>query len=56
MCKKGWCVGLGQEEGSLREDWGNCLTLKVGGIEEGSGNKNLKNEAGEASWVKGWVP
>ena len=25
MCKEGWCVGLGQEGGSLREGGGNCL-------------------------------
>ena len=52
MCKKGWCR-IREEEDFLREDWGNGLTLKVGGIEEGSGNKNLKNGAGVASWVKG---
>ena len=37
MSKEGWCVRLGQEEGSLRESG-----EKLGGIEEGSGNKNFK--------------
>ena len=35
ICKEGWCIGLGQKEGSLRESgvivWN---TLKVGGIEK----------------------
>ena len=31
MCKEDWCVRLGQEGGSLREDGGNCLKyLKKG--------------------------
>ena len=35
ICKEGWCIGLGQKEGSLRESkvivWN---TLKMGGIEK----------------------
>ena len=35
MCKEGWCVGLGQEWGSLHEG-GEIVwnTLKLGGIEK----------------------
>ena len=45
MCKRGWCVGLGQEEGCLRESGGNCLKyLKKGwDRKEGRRNKNFKN-------------
>ena len=53
MCNEGWCVGLAQEGGSLREGGGNCLKYLRRGWnrKEGSGNKNVKK--GGASWVKG---
>ena len=52
MCKEGWCVGLGQEGGSLRESGGNCLKyLKRGwNRKEGRGNKDFKKGGG------GWIP
>ena len=35
MCKESWCVGLGQEGGSLREGGGDCLKyLQRGWIEK----------------------
>ena len=54
MCKKGWCVRLGQDGGSLCEGGGNCLKyLKRGwNRKDWCGNKSFQ-KGGGASWVKG---
>ena len=53
MCEEGWCVGLGQEGGCQCESQATPLnTLKRGGIEEGTGNKNFKMGG---KLVKQWV-
>ena len=42
MCKEGWCVGLGQEGGFLREGAGNYLKyLKRGGAEKRGGETKI---------------
>ena len=54
--KEGWCVGLGQEGGSLCETGGNCLKyLKRGwSRKEGGGNKHLKKR-GQAGLRGGYL-
>ena len=51
MCKKGWCVELGQEEGCLSEGGWNCLKyLKRRWKRKGGRKTDFKRGA---SWAKG---
>ena len=49
ICKKGWCVGLEQEGGFLRQGGENCLKYRKRrwNRKEGSGNKNFKRGGGK---------
>ena len=42
MCKKGWCVGLGQEGGCMRVGGTVLNTLKGGGTEKRGGETDSK--------------
>ena len=57
MCKKDWCVRLGQEGVVCMRVWENYLQyLKRGwNRKEVRGNKNLRKKEGGTSWVKWWM-
>ena len=52
MCKKGWCVGLGQEGVAWGWEELSELPKRAGTEKRGGETKILKKEV---SWVKGWV-
>lgn len=47
MCKKGWCVRLGQEQGSLHKGGGNCLNILNGDRREKGESKKKLERVGE---------
>lgn len=50
MCKKGWCVRLGQEQGSLHKGGGNCLKyLKWGQKRKRGVEKKIRKGGGAVS-------